>query len=147
MTRAALAAAVLLAACGAGGPVGWMHGGKLDGQVVAAPVDDWAFTRGVETIQLETRPDEPYSVNVWCVAKGPNLWISAGSESNTWAKNLVADPRARVRVGDKVYERAAVPVTDPAEVELVLALYAEKYDTQPKPNGLMTTQQFRLDPR
>jgi hypothetical protein len=146
VTRVALAAAALfLAACG--GPLGWIHGGRLDGELVSAPVDDWSFTHEAEKIQLETNPDEPYSVNVWCVAKGPNLWVTAGSESSTWAKNLLADPRVRVRVGDRVFERQAVRVTDKAEVELVLSLYEEKYDYERKPGGVLNPMQFRLDPR
>ena len=148
MTRASLvAAALLFAACGAFGPIGWMHGGRLDGEVVAGPVDDWSFTRDVTKIQVETNPSDPYSVNVWCVAKGPNLWVTAGSHTSDWAQNALADPRVRVRVGEKVYERLAVPVTDPAEVELVLTLYEEKYDYERKPNGVFGPSQFRLDPR
>ena len=148
MSRAAVVAAALcLAACGAFGPIGWMHGGKLDGEAVAAPVDDWSFTRDVQKIQLETDPDDPYSVNVWCDAKGPNLWVTAGSHSSTWAQNLLADPRVRVRVGDELYERRAVRVTDAAEVELVLSLYEEKYHYERNPNGAFGPLQFRLDPR
>jgi hypothetical protein len=147
VTRSVLAAAALALAACSGGPAGWLHGGRLDGEVVTAPVDDWSFTREEQTIQLETNPDAPYSVNVWCVAKGANLWVTAGSQSNTWAKHLVADPRARVRVGDKLYERVAVPVADPAEVEIVRSLYAEKYASDRKPSSVMTPMQFRLDPR
>ena len=87
-----------------------------------------------------------YSVNVWCVAQGPNLWITAGSHTNTWAENLLRDPRLRVRVGDKLYERRAVRVTDPAELELVRKLYLEKYDFARDPNGAFGPLDFRLDP-
>lgn len=150
MTRAVLlsaAAALCLVACGAVGPLGWMPGGRLDGETVTAPVDDWSFTHDVKKVQVETNPDDPYSVNVWCVAKGPNLWVTAGSHSSEWAKKALGDPRVRVRVGDKLYERRAVPVTDPAEVELVLSLYEEKYDWERNPNGVLGPTQFRLDPR
>jgi len=145
VTRAALlAVALLVGACAT--PVFTIPGGRLGGPVVTAAVDDWGFTRDVETIQLETRPDDPYSVNVWCAGKGPALWVAAGSESNTWARNLVADPRARVRVGEeRVYELQAVRVTDPAEVELVMSLYEAKYDWKPDPDAPRTV--FRLDPR
>jgi len=148
VTRFALAAAALLvAACSMMQPIGWMHGGRLEGETVAAPVDDWSFTRDVQKIQVETNPESPYSVNVWCVAKGPNLWVTAGSHSSDWAQNALADPRVRVRVAGKIYERRAVPVTDPAEVELVLRLYEEKYDFERRPNGVFGPTQFRLDPR
>ena len=147
MIRGFLAAtALLLAACS--GPFGWIPGGRLDGDVVAAPVEDWSFTHEVQKIQVETKPAAPYSVNVACVAKGPNLWITAGSHSSKWAQNLLDDPRVRVRVGEKIYELHAVQVTDPAEVRLVLSLYDEKYiGLQRKPGGVFDPTQFRLDPR
>ena len=147
MTRALLAsAALVLVACG--GPLGWIPGGRLDGEVAAAPVEDWSFTRELQKIQVETKPVAPYSVNVACVAKGPNLWITAGSRSSEWAQNLLADPRVRVRVGEKIYELRAVQLTDPAEVRLVLSLYEEKYiGFQRKPGGVFDPTQFRLDPR
>ena len=143
-----LSRALLICWClaGCGGPLGMIHGGKLDGMAVSDSVEDWSFTRDVEEIQLETNPADPYSVNVWCVGKGPSLWVTAGREANTWAQNLVADPRVRVRIGDKIYERKAVRVTDPQEVELVLSLYEEKYDYERKPNGVGHPTQFRLDP-
>jgi hypothetical protein len=148
VTRLALAAAaVVLAACSTMQPVGWMHGGRLTGEVITAPVEDWSFTRDLKKIQVETNPASPYSVNVWCVAKGPNLWVTAGSRSSDWAQNALADPRVRVRVAGKIYERLAVPVRDPAEVELVLRLYEEKYDFERSPNGVFGPTQFRLDPR
>jgi F420H(2)-dependent quinone reductase len=135
-----------LALAGCGGPLGMIPGGTLEGTVESGTVEDWSFTHGVQKIQLETRPGDPYSVNVWCVAQGPNLWVTAGREANTWSKNLEADPRVRVRVGERIFERRAVRVIDPKEVELVLSLYEEKYDYERSPNGVGHPTQFRLDP-
>ena len=140
----AAAAALSLAACG--GPLGMIHGGRLDGSLVTAPVADWSFTDSVQKIQLETAPDDPYSVNVWCVAKDDHLWITAGSHTNTWAQNLIKDPRVRVRVGDQLYERRAVRVTDPLEAKLVVSLYERKYHYERDENGAFGPMQFRLDP-
>ena len=140
----AAAAAFVLAACG--GPLGMIHGGRLDGTLVTEPVTDWSFTDAVQKIQIETSPDDPYSVNVWCVAKDDHLWITAGSHTNTWAKNLSADPRMRVRVGEKLYDRRAVRVTDPLEAKLVISLYEKKYDYERDENGFGGPMQFRLDP-
>ena len=146
MTRLAFVAAASLAlACG--NPHGMLPGGKLDGQLVTAPVDDWSFTHDAKTVQLETRPDSPYSVNVWCVAKGANLWVSAGRDSNKWANNMLAEPRVRVRVGERLYERKAVRVTDAEEIEIVKSLYEEKYDWKRDPDDKTSRLLFRLDPR
>ncbi|HTO09455.1 MAG TPA: nitroreductase/quinone reductase family protein [Myxococcota bacterium] len=142
-----LAAAAALALSGCGGPLSWIPGGRLDGTLVAAPVTDWSFTDAVQKIQLETAPDDPYSVNVWCVAQADHLWITAGSHTNTWVKNLIADPRVRVRVGDQIYERLAVRVTDPLEAKLVVSLYDKKYHYDRDQGGFLGPMQFRLDPR
>jgi hypothetical protein len=143
----ALALAVSLAAT-ACGPTFFMHGGRLSGESVAAPVEDWSFTDSIHRIQVETNPAAPYSVNAWCVARGPKLWITVGGgEGSTWGKNMLDDPRVRVRVEDKLYERTAVRVTDPDEIALVRGLYAEKYH----PLFDLTKREhatfFRLEPR
>jgi hypothetical protein len=138
-------AALALGACG--GPLGWIPGGKLDGQTVSAPVDDWTFAREIEKAQLETDPSDPYSVTVWFVSEGPSLWVFAGGgESSTWAKHLLADPHAILRLGEKLYPRKAVRVTDPEEIVRVLRLYREKYDYTRDPNGAFGPIEFRLDP-
>lgn len=143
--------AVLVAAT-ACGPTFFMHAGRLDGESVAAPVDDWSFTDSVRRIQLETDPERPYSVNAWCVAQGPKLWVTAGGgEGSTWGKNLLDDPRLRVRVGKKLYERRAVRVTDPDEIATVRALYRAKYDAwldfANDRTGRKHAIFFRLEPR
>jgi hypothetical protein len=137
----------VLAAATACGPTFFMHGGRLDGESVAAPVDDWSFTDSVRRIQVETNPNDPYSVNAWCVAQGPHLWITAGGgEGSTWGKNLLDDARLRIRVQQKLYERRAVRVSDPGEIALVRGLYAAKYhplfDLTQREHAIF----FRLDP-
>lgn len=140
-----LAACAALAACG--GPLGWVPGGKLDGEPVDAPVGDWAFTAKVEKLQLETDPADPYSVNVWFVTEGPRLWVFSGEgESSTWAKNLFADPRAVVRIEGKLYPRIAARVTDPAEIARVQQLYLAKYGYTRDVHGFLHPVIIRLDP-
>ncbi|HXX49366.1 MAG TPA: hypothetical protein VEN47_14135 [Myxococcota bacterium] len=139
-----LAAALFAAGCG---PTYVFHGGRLGGEEVAAPVDDWSFTDAVHTIQVETNPESPYSVNAWCVAKGPNLWVTAGGGGGAqWGKNLLDDRRMRVRVLGKLYERQAVRVTDPGEIALVRSLYVAKYDAAIDLTGREHAIIFRLDP-
>jgi len=137
--------AFLTLACGPHGP---LPGGRLDGEIVTAPVDDWSFASALETISVETRPDDPYSVNVWFVSQGPRLWVAAGSgETAKWAQNLLADPRARLRIEGKLYERAAVRTTDQAEQDEVLVLYKTKYDFERDPGDETKAVLFRMDPR
>ncbi len=57
----AMSSLFLVAGCG---PFLLLPGGKLGGATAPAP-SDWAFADEVNTAQLETRPEDPYSVNIW----------------------------------------------------------------------------------
>lgn len=128
------------------GPLVMIPGGALSGEVKPVPAD-WSFSEAIDTVQLETRPDDPYSVNVWGVAIGPHFYIAAGRMTNQWAENLRADPRARLRVGDDVFEVAAVEVDDEAELEAVLAALQKKYEFEPDPEDRAEATLFRFGPR
>ncbi len=39
----------------------------------------WGFTDEVDTVQLEKRPAEPYSVNIWLPATDAFLYVHAGA--------------------------------------------------------------------
>jgi hypothetical protein len=142
---ALVALAVLALACG---PLGPIPGGRLSGEVVSAPVDDWSFAGALEKIQLETRPDDPYSVNLWFVSQGSRLWVaSVGGDISTWAGNMLADPRVRLRIDGKLYERKAERVTEQAELDEVVVLYKTKYEYERDPKEDGQAVLFRMDPR
>jgi hypothetical protein len=144
----AAALALLAATALACQPMGPIPGGRLKGEVVTTPVDDWSFASAVETIQLESNPADPYSVNVWFVAQGARLWIAAGSgDKSRWAKDLLADPRVRLRIEGKIYERKAVRVTEQSEMDEVLVLYQTKYDYERDADEEGEALLFRMDPR
>ena len=80
VVRPGLFTTLVLVGCG---PIVMVPGGELSGTTTPVPAD-WAFSDAVETVQLETRPDDPYSVNVWGVSDGafhptdPNrAWVIA----------------------------------------------------------------------
>ena len=137
----------LLLALGCG-PLVMVPGGELSGTVKPVPVD-WSFTDSVETVQLETRPDDPYSVNVWGVAASGGFYIASGrGESAAWAKHISADPRVRLRVGEDVYELSAVRTTDEAEMNAFLEAAKKKYeDFEPDEEQRQEAILFRLEPR
>jgi hypothetical protein len=151
--RAVLAALALLLV--GFGPLGPCSGGALSGQVRSGPDQGWDFTAGIEQVQLETNPVEPYSVNTWCVGIGDRLYVPTsmirGPKSpreRDWVKNVLRDARVRVRVGDAVYERLAVRVEDEAELEAARIALERKYELDP---GARDPERevwiFRLDPR
>jgi len=151
---AALLLACLLGGAGAGcGPIGPIPGGALGGEVVEAPVSDWSFTNAVETVQLETRPDDPYSVNTWSLGEGDRLDLAtslirgdADPTAREWVRNVLADDRVRLRVGGRIYPLRAVRVTDPQELEEAREGLLAKYHVDRDAHAAAAWI-FRLEPR
>jgi len=145
MLRRALAAPLLLAlACG---PLGPLPGGRLEGELAPAPAD-WSFSDAAKTVQLETDPAEPYSVNIWGVGLGSAFYVASGEGgSSRWAQNISSDPRVRLQVDGRLYALRAARVEDPTEIERVLAALVEKYDFEPDEEQRAQAWLFRLEPR
>lgn len=129
-------------------PMGPIPGGQLSGEVQPAP-DDWAAFSGVDIVQLETRPDDPYSLNIWGVGLGKDYYIaSGGGGESTWVDHMQANPNVRLRIGKSIFELKAVRVTDEVELGLVLKRYNEKYDMESQDeNAAEEAWLYRLDPR
>lgn len=138
---AGLLVATLLAACG---PLLTLPGGALEGAVSAAP-DDWAFSADVDTVQLETRPSDPYTVNVWLVGIGRSAYVHAGANHADWAQHIEADPRVRVQVGEHVFALQATRVTSQAEFDTFSNAYEKKYGMRPRNERANEVWLFRLD--
>jgi hypothetical protein len=147
MRTALLSAALLLTlTAGCSGPFVLAPGGALEGTTTAAPAD-WSFTDAVSTVQLETRPADPYSVNIWVIALGPNLYVHAGANRSTWVEHMEADPNVRLRVGDAIYELSAARVTEQAEFDRFSDAYERKYDRRPRNENVGEAYLFRLSAR
>jgi hypothetical protein len=128
-----VACLALALACEPWGPI---PGGRLEGQVVAEPVRDWSFTDAHSTVELETRPADPYSVTVWCVVHDGSLYVpSRYAEKKSWVQYVLDDPRVRLRVGERIYPAAMTRVRDPEEIEAVVPALVAKYDLGPPEEG------------
>jgi hypothetical protein len=145
------ASSLLLLACG---PLGPLPGSRLDGELSSSLPSDWTFTDRYDRIQIEVRPAEPYSVNVWCVASGDRLYVAAGAaESSVWARALLDDPHARLRIGQLLYGVTATRVVDAAEIEAYVIALSDKYaisiadlsNFQPSSGEPPSAILFRLD--
>jgi len=110
-----LAAALLAGTLACGGPFLMFPGGALSGEPVSEPVDDWSFVSD-RFLELETRPDDPYSVQLNYIVRDGKLYIDP-AEGKRWLDFIREDPRVRVRFGDRVYPLQAVLVGRPGELE------------------------------
>jgi hypothetical protein len=135
---------MLLAGCG--GPIITLPGGALKGDPTAAPAD-WSALADIDTIQVEFRPDDPYSHNIWAVGIGPDLYIATSADGTRWTPFVAADPRVKARVGTALYDLTAKPVTDSAERTRVGDTYQSKYDIDADDNWVTDAMIFRLDRR
>ncbi|MDP6374790.1 MAG: hypothetical protein QF921_00245 [Pseudomonadales bacterium] len=107
-----LIATMLLASCG--GPLAIFPGGKLQGEVVHTRIEDWSFT-DTPYLELETRPSDPYSVQINYAVRDKMLYIDP-AEGRRWFQHLKKDLRVRVRFGERIYPVTAVLVGRPGEL-------------------------------
>jgi hypothetical protein len=145
---AALSIVLLLAAplAGCERPFVLLPGSALEGPTLPAP-SDWSFTDAVKTIQLETRPTDPYSVNIWGIALGEHLYVHAGANRSAWVEHIEADPNVRVRVADSIYELTAARVEEQAEFDRFSDAYEKKYGRRPRNENVAEAYLFRLRAR
>ena len=133
-----------------GGPLGMVPGGRLDGPVAAEQDPDWAFTEQVQTIAVEVDPDRPLSVTTWVFTLDGALYVAADffNPFKRWPHRALADPRVRLRVDGRIYERLAVRIDDPALLPRLRRAIADKYDIAD--HGIASKVDvwfFRMDPR
>ena len=110
-----VATSVLLVGVGCGGPFLVFPGNQLRGEVVSEPVDDWSFVTDL-FVDLEVRPEDPYSVELNYIVKDGKLYIDP-AEGRTWLDYIRADPRVRARFGGRIYPLTAGLVGRPGELE------------------------------
>jgi len=137
-------AAALASACS--GPFLVFPGGALDGALEPAP-ESFAPLAEAGTIQLETRPAEPYSVNVVGAVVGDRLYVSAGDNQARWIENMQVDPRVRARIQGVIYELEAHRVTDDGEIAEFAKVWTEKVAFGRDPTELEEVWIYRLEAR
>ena len=113
MSRLPIVAVLALCVAGCGGPFLMFPGGALRGEVIAEPVQDWSFADD-RFIDLETRPSDPYSVELNYFVREGELFIDP-AEGRRWLDYIREDPRVRVRIGGKVFPATAVLAGRPGE--------------------------------
>ena len=123
-----------------------MSGGALEGTLTAAPAN-WSEVASAEIVQLETNPEEPYSVNLWVIGEGQSLYVFAGDNHTRWVQHIESDPRVRLKIGELIYELSAQRVTDAQEFERFAKAWDGKYGHRPRNEDVTQTFLMVLNPR
>jgi hypothetical protein len=119
----------------------------LEGNLVTTPVSDWSFVDNYPEIKIQTRTRYllPLSVTTYCMTYNGQLYVEStyskqGNEypryphGRVWNENVARDPHVRLKIGDQLYDRALVLVTDPSEQEAAIKAKAAKYIPDAKKN-------------
>lgn len=119
----------------------------LTGDLVTTPVTDWSFLDNVPNIkiQTETRFLLPHSVTINCLAYKGQFYVTSThplGAPRSWNENVMRDPHVRIKIGDKLYDRTLVLVTDPAEKDAVVQVREKKYQLKVPANA--TTDVFHV---
>ena len=147
MTRAlSLIICLLLCACESDGPLPFMSGGELGGTVAPVP-GVWQFDENSALAVLETRPENPYSVNFTYVQLDGRFYVYAGDTRTNWVEHIESNPLVRVRVNGIIYPVLAERVEDPEEITAFAAVWASRSIFSRDPRELEEVWLYRLKAR
>ena len=118
-------------------------GDRLDGVLSESP-SDWSAIAATKIIRLETQTSDPYSVNLWVIGLGENLYVHSGDTLTTWVEHMQTDPRVRLGHAGKIYELTASRVIDTQEFADFVGAYEAKYGNPPRNANLSEIYLFRL---
>jgi len=127
----------------------------LSGTVQEAVVADWAFTDNHEEIfvQTNTRLGIPHSVTTYSTDYEGNFYLFSAyyaggtfPDDRAWNRNVMRDPRVRIKIGDDLYDQQLSYVTDESIRQAVHNELEAKYPDWNSP-GLENVYVFRVDSR
>lgn len=144
--RALSLATLSLAVAACSDPFGVAAGGELSG-TIEDPPSVWQFDEEYGFAQLETRPDEPYSINLAYVQMGGHLYVYAGNTRTNWVQHIEQTPLVRFRVNETIYPVRAVRVTDRDELTKFAAEWSNRSVFQRDPMQFDEVWLYRLEAR
>ena len=132
------------------GPLGMVPGGPFRGPEFSCAKVDWQNFAAVEELELEVRPERPRSITTWSVVHQGELFVPADflTPWKRWPEQVLADPRVRIRIGERILRCRAERVDDAPRVEALRATAAQKYDLAPDGRAARSeVWWFRIGPR
>lgn len=122
---ALLLAALLGLVRASGGPLGPIPGGTLSGRLAPTDLDPTVLDR-TKYVQLEA--DGPHSVELIVVRVGADVFVGANyPQWKVWPDLVAAHPPVVLRVGELLYPRTAVEITDAELSARLLHAMSHKY--------------------
>ena len=108
----------------------------LAGELVTESVSDWSFTNRFPEIfvQTNTRYGIPHSITTYCTVYNDKFYLfsayyQGGSfpDMRSWNRNVMRDPRVRLKIGDKLYDQTVTYISDAAAKAPVIQSFMDKY--------------------
>ncbi len=111
----------------------------LTGEVVKTPITDWSFAETIVGLTaVQTRewflPALAHSVIVARQVYKGQLYLASVYPAGIplpagrhWNRNVSEDPHVRIRIGDKLYDRTLVYLTDPALRDEIMRARGPRY--------------------
>ena len=123
-------------AASSGNPLGPFAGGRLGAAEADTPYADWEALATVDTVFIETRPADPYSVQTWVISVDDTMYVPTSlimgdsAPERQWVKNILNDAAVRVQVNDLVYPMRAERVEASELQQRVLQAFQQKYASE-----------------
>jgi hypothetical protein len=94
-------------------------GSTLSGQAVGDVITDWSFANDVALCQIQVHGLVPWSINLNCMADVEGaLYLSCSQcDGKYWSGRALANPQARLRVGNRVYPVRLDRLNDPNSLD------------------------------
>jgi hypothetical protein len=140
----------------------------LTGELDTTPVTDWSFADAAQTVQMETRTWYfiPHFVRTYIARNNAQLYLFSEyfaprpgqpdhrdefPDARFWNRMVVRDPRIRVKIGNRLFQMRAYPLTDSNQVEVARQAFLSKYEDVRKGQELPESRRsklyfFRLEP-
>ena len=135
---------LILAACNE--PFILAAGGALEGPVAEAP-STWELDRDSALAQLETQPNDPYSINFTYVQLDGRIYAYAGDTRTNWVANIEKNALVRVRLQNKIYAARATRVTSSEELDNFASVWTGLSVFQRDPMQFEEVWLYRLEAR
>ena len=124
----------------------------LTGELATEDVADWSFTEQHGEIFVQTRSPWfiPHSVTAYCATYNDSFYLFSAyygggdfPDLRRWNKNVVRDPRVRLKIGDQLFDQTLSYIDDESIRMPVHQAFVDKYPQWASP-GLENVHIFQV---